>query len=317
MNPASRDTRPAQSLQDATLDHLRSVVDVPDVSGTRYELVEIIGRGGMGTVWRALDRLLEREVALKVLDEPDAELGREMGIRLVQEAKVLARLEHPGIVPVHDVGVFADGRTFTCMKLVRGQRLDEMLAANTPESERLSIFARIAESVAFAHAGGVLHLDLKPANVMVGEFGEVLVLDWGLARLQRAAESTPAFRAGTEGFMSPEQKRGDAHVDARSDVFALGRLLAELRIGGREIAAIVAKATAELPSGRYATVIELAADARRFQAGLEVRALPDSPWTKLARFHRKYRAAIWLVAAYAIMRIGFELFRSWRESGNS
>ena len=302
---------PLPRIADATLDHLRAVVDEPDVSGTRYELVEIIGRGGMGTVWRAHDRLLERDVALKVLAEPDLEFAREIGLRLVQEAKVLARLEHPGIVPVHDVGVLADGRAFTCMKLVRGRRLDELLSGNLTESERLAIFSRIAESVAFAHSCGVLHLDLKPGNVMVGEFGEVLVLDWGLAKIERATLPSKLIRAGTEGFMSPEQQRGESDADARSDVFALGRLLAELQVGGREIAAIVAKATSMLPSDRYTKVLELQADVRRFQAGEEVHALPDNVWTKLARFYRRYRAAIWLVAAYAIMRIGFELFRSW------
>ncbi len=312
-----RSKEPLPQLADLTLDHLRTVVDMPDVSGTRYELVEIVGRGGMGSVWRARDLLLERDVALKVLDEPDEHLARELGARLVQEAKVLARLEHPGIVPVHDVGVLADGRAFTCMKLVRGKRLDELLRTALSESERLAIFARIAESVAFAHSFGVLHLDLKPANVMVGEFGEVLVLDWGLARTLRATLPSVLIRAGTEGFMSPEQQRGEINVDARSDVFALGRLLAELHVDGREITAIVAKSTALLLAERYASVIELLADVHRFQAGLEVLALPDNAWTKLARSYRNYRAAIWLVATYAIMRIGFEIFRWWRENGNS
>ncbi|HUR29572.1 MAG TPA: serine/threonine-protein kinase [Planctomycetota bacterium] len=309
--------KPERPISDATLDHLRAVAERPDVSGTRYELVEVIGRGGTASVWRALDRLLERDVALKVLDEPDEALARELGARLVQEAKVLARLEHPGIVPVHDAGVLADGRVFTCMKWVRGERLDEVLARNPPESERLAIFSRLAESVAFAHASGVLHLDLKPSNVMVGPFGEVLVLDWGLAQLQRGVASSVRLRAGTEGFMSPEQQRGEANVDARSDVFALGRLLAELECGGRELAAIATKAAAEDPADRYASVLELLADVQRFQAGSPVSALPDDAWTKLARFSRKYRAAIWLVAAYAVMRVGFELFRFWLENKNS
>jgi serine/threonine protein kinase len=305
------------ALSDATLDHLRRVADRPDVSGTRYELVVVIGRGGTASVWRARDLLLERDVALKVLDEPDETLARELGARLLQEAKVLARLEHPGIVPVHDAGVLADGRAFTCMKWVRGNRLDEWLAANPPESERLALFSRVAESVAFAHAAGVLHLDLKPSNVMVGPFGEVLVLDWGLAQLQREAVSSVRLRAGTEGFMSPEQQRGEASLDTQSDVFALGRLLAELALGGRELAAVAAKASADDPAFRYASVQELLTDVQHFQNGMPVTALPDGAWTKLARFSRKYRAAIWLVAAYAIMRVGFELFRSWVENKNS
>jgi serine/threonine protein kinase len=315
------------SLGDRTLDHLRALVDAPDVEGTRYELIELVGRGGMGSVWRARDRLLERDVALKVLNlaEPEAAAAADpaqgprpaevRGARIVQEAQVLARLEHPGIVPVHDAGVLPDGRAFACMKFVRGKRLDELVSAGLSESERLSIFSRIAESVAFAHSRGVLHLDLKPANIMVGEFGEVLVLDWGLARLEHRPQK--GVRAGTLGFMAPEQERAAADLDARADVFALGRVLASLELGGREIAAIVARATRERREERYGSAMELHADVRAFLSNERVRALREGPAARLARFGRKYRAALWLVGAYALMRVGFELFRLWRESGNS
>jgi serine/threonine protein kinase len=304
-------------LADAALMHLRSVVDRPDVSGTRYELIEIVGSGGMGTVWRARDLLLERDVALKVLSEPDEQHAREFADRLMLEAKVLALLEHPCIVPVHDVGVLADGRAFACMKLVRGRRLDELLADDVAEAERLSIFARIGEAVAFAHSRGVLHLDLKPGNIMVGEFGEVLVLDWGLAQLERAQHGSLRVRGGTEGFMAPEQQDGAQAVDPRSDVFALGRILAQLGLAGRELQAIAAKAGAARSADRYATVAELLADLARLQAGEEVLALPGGLGLKLLRFYRKYRAAIWLVAAYALMRVAFELYRVWQDSKNS
>ncbi len=304
-------------LVDAAFDHLRNVVDRPDVEGTRYELIEVAGRGGMGTVWRARDLRLERDVALKVLSEPDEDIAREFAARLVAEAKVLARLEHPCIVPVHDCGVLNDGRAFACMKLVRGKRLDEILATGIPESERLLIFARIGEAVAFAHSRGVLHLDLKPSNVMVGEFGEVLVLDWGLARIECDARFAANVRAGTEGFMSPEQHRAESGIDARADIFALGRTFSLLGLLGREPAAIAAKASTDRAADRYPSVADLLADVARFQAGEEVSALPGGLLRKLARFQRKYRAAIWLVAAYALMRVAFELFRLWRESRNS
>src|SRR5205085_2428258 len=193
-------------------------------------------------------------VALKVIDVPDA--GIEA--RLRREAQVLARLEHPGIVPVHDVGSLPDGRAFYTMKWVQGDRLDRALARPLPLAERLRLFLRIAEAVAFAHARGVLHRDLKPANVMVGSFGEVLVLDWGLAKIltdaarsattgdpeetiveparteSGEASETTEFSAttahgtvmGTPGYMSPEQARGDnARLDERSDIFSLGALL--------------------------------------------------------------------------------------------
>jgi eukaryotic-like serine/threonine-protein kinase len=242
-------------LPDKTVDRLRQKVNQPDLSGTRYQLLERVARGGMGVVYAALDEVLGRRVALKVLDVLVAE--GDLAHRLSREARVLARLEHPGIVPVHDVGTLSDGRVFYAMKFVEGQRLDKHIEAVTSLPDRLRLFLRICDAVAFAHARGVLHRDLKPANVMVGAFGEVLVMDWGLAKILReqpggateedpeatilqapAASDDPAVAAnetqvtgqgtvlGTPGYMSPEQARGDvAHVDERSDIFSLGAVL--------------------------------------------------------------------------------------------
>ena len=242
-------------LSDKAVDRLRQNANVPDLSGTRYQLLEHVARGGMGVVYAALDETLDRRVALKVLDVPAA--NGDLARRLNREARVLARLEHPGIVPVHDVGTLADGRVFYTMKFVEGQRLDKHIEAVTSLPDRLRLFLRICDAVAFAHARGVLHRDLKPANVMVGAFGEVLVMDWGLAKILREqsaeapkedpeatilhapiasdgpADATQATQVtgqgtvlGTPGFMSPEQARGDvAHVDERSDIFSLGAVL--------------------------------------------------------------------------------------------
>ena len=245
-------------LSDKALQRLRSGAgtDAPDLQGTRYLLLELVARGGMGVVYAAEDTTLRRRVALKVLDTPDA--NGEMASRLVREAHVLARLEHPGIVPVHDVGTLADGRVFYTMKFVEGRRLDDFIGGVPSRPDRLRLFLRICDAVAFAHARGVLHRDLKPANIMVGPFGEVLVMDWGLAKILRDAKAEdvrlagseetvierarPAAREegatevtvitghgtvmGTPGYMSPEQARGDvAHLDARSDIFSLGALL--------------------------------------------------------------------------------------------
>ena len=212
-------------LSDTAVDHLRSVADRPDLGDTPYELGEAIARGGMGTVYRARDRRLDRDVALKVMNAPAPAAGEIERMR--EEARILARLEHPGIVPVHDLGTLPDGRLFYVMKLVRGRRLDDAIA-NAALPARLRTFERICDAVAFAHAQGVVHRDLKPENVMVGPFGEVLVLDWGVAKrldVLGGAERNGTV-LGTPGYMPPEQARGEmARIDERADVYALGAML--------------------------------------------------------------------------------------------
>jgi serine/threonine protein kinase len=242
-------------LADTALDRLRAAADMPDLTGTRYRLLEKLGQGGMGDVYRVEDPALGRQVALKVISVPDS--GGELATRLLREARVIAQLEHPGIVPVHDVGTLPDGRVFYTMKLVQGLRLDQYLAQPGTLAERLRIFERICQAVSFAHAHGVLHRDLKPQNIMVGPFGEVLVMDWGLSKFLRArnqpetaslspasvsetvprpnvASAGPQISAGTAhgtvlgtpGYMAPEQARGDTRgLDHRADVYSLGAIL--------------------------------------------------------------------------------------------
>jgi serine/threonine protein kinase len=245
-----------KSLSDKAIERLRAGAEEPDLAGTRYRLLERLARGGMGVVYAAEDETLERRVALKVLDVPGTD--GDLANRLMREARVLARLEHPGIVPVHDVGTLADGRVFYTMKFVEGQRVDKFIEGVESVQDRLRLFLRICEAVAFAHARGVLHRDLKPANIMVGPFGEVLVMDWGLAKILRGEQQSIDLAAdpeatilkkpqqpgdqsdstrssvitghgtvmGTPGYMSPEQARGEVEVlDARSDIFSLGALL--------------------------------------------------------------------------------------------
>src|SRR5215471_6476533 len=161
----------------------------------------------MGTVYHGRDRQLDRAVAIKVLAATKVDAADVA--RLQQEARILARLEHPGIVPVYDLGQLDDGRVFYVMKLVQGARLDQHVAER-PLTERLRLFARICEPVAFAHAHGVVHRDLKPENVMVGPFGEVLVMDFGVAQIspQSAVRDPQSAVVGTRGYMPPEQTRG-------------------------------------------------------------------------------------------------------------
>ena len=287
-------------LHDAAIARLRAIDDRPDFSGTRYELLETIGRGGMGIVFRGRDRELDRDVAIKVTawsTAADAE-------RLRAEARVLARLEHPGLVPVHDVGRLPDGRVFTVMMLVRGERLD-VRAAELPLRDRLRLFDRVCDTVAFAHARGLVHRDLKPANIMVGQHGEVLVLDWGLARPERAerVERVEGGGGGTEGYMAPEQ--ASSAVDARSDVYALGVILRGLAGGPRlprPLASIVARATAADPGDRYDGPASLAADVRHFVDGAAVGAHRESPLEWTARQARVYRTPLALILAYLAMR---------------
>jgi len=350
-------------LSDAVLAHLRHVTDWPEPEGTRYRIIERLASGGMGTIYLAEDLNLGREVAFKVLNDLDS--SPEASERMLREARIIARLEHPGIVPVHEVGRLADSRIFYVMKLVRGSRLDQYLAADRSLSERLGIFERICEAVAFAHAHGVIHRDLKPENVMVGPFGEVLVMDWGTARVLRepqASQGSPlpvltrppansrltlhGTVIGTPAYMAPEQVQGRVEeVDERSDVYALGAILAFLLAGRapgegtpsaltsgartplqhasgeretslrrpeasipRRLEAIYLKAMQAERSERYPSVKQLADDVASFRAGLAVSAYQEGLLERTARIAAKYRVALLLIVAYLVMRMALLLF---------
>ncbi|HUF35128.1 MAG TPA: serine/threonine-protein kinase [Gemmatimonadales bacterium] len=322
-------------LTDAALDHLASVTDRPLVPGGRYEILDRLGQGGMGTVYLARDRVLGREVALKALSAPWA---LDQGARLLQEARILAALEHPGIVPVHDLGTLADGRDFYTMRRVQGRRLDDARAADPPVSDLLRVFHRVCETVAYAHANGILHRDLKPQNIMLGPFGEVLLMDWGVAKLLRGApppsgarpgpgagpspgeaDTQPGTIVGTLGYMAPEQAAGEAaRVDQRTDVYGLGAVLHFLLEGrapaagtgprsGRSKApaalrSIAGTATASAPEDRYASVADLMADLSRYAEGQPVRAHPEGPLRRAGRVLANHRVAVSLVLAYVLVR---------------
>src|SRR5437763_1541658 len=199
----------------------------PAEAGDRYQLFGEIARGGMGAILRGRDVDLGRDVAVKVLLEKH--VGRpEVARRFLEEAQIGGQLQHPGVVPVYDVGKFGE-RPFFTMKLVKGQTLAQVLAELADHTHDrphlLSIALQVAQALAYAHAKRVIHRDLKPANIMVGAFGEVQVMDWGLAKVLGAAETDAAVHTlrsesgeaesqagsikGTLAYMAPEQARGE------------------------------------------------------------------------------------------------------------
>lgn len=320
-------------LNDSALERLREAAEAPDLEGTRYRLLDKLGQGGMGGVFRVEDRGLVREVALKVISVADRD--GVLASRLLQEARIIAKLEHPGIVPVHDAGTLPDGRPYYTMKLVQGKRLDEHVKDVDGLSDRLRILLRICDAVAFAHARGVLHRDLKPNNVMVGPFGEVLVMDWGLSKLvgtpPGGPQDTPQMEEssvtatsgegtahgavlGTPGYMAPEQTRGVDSLDQRADVYSLGAILQFLLADSKQplprpLAAIRRQAMAVDRTQRYASVPDLVADISHFLDGLAVSAYPEGPFARGWRWIARNRAWILLLLAYLVTRALLIFFR--------
>jgi predicted Ser/Thr protein kinase len=292
-------------ISDRAIDRLRDAASWPELDA-RYEVTGVAGYGGMGTVYIARDHVLDRDVAVKVLDVADQKGSR--AARLQREAHILAKLDHPGIVPVHDAGTLGDGRAFYVMKLVKGRRLDDLIRDRLPLANRLTVFVRILDAVAFAHAHGIVHRDLKPDNVMVGGFGEVYVMDWGVA--QDGGADAEAAVVGTPGFMAPEQAAaGD--VDPRADIYALGILLA--LVGGEDapppLRAIAQKARHADAAGRYQKVEDLAADLARFRNQDPVDAYQESALERAIRLYRRYELPILLIVAYIVMRFVLLMWR--------
>ena len=203
----------------------------------RYRLGKEIARGGMGKVNWATDELFNREVAVKFL-LASPKHAPDLAKRFRNEAQVTARLQHPGVPPVHDLGADDNGRPFLVMKLIQGHTLQKHLFDRKSPAEELPrwvhVFEQIARTVGFAHSKNIIHRDLKPLNIMLGVFGEVQVMDWGLAKELGTPEleqpqggpdalTGPGQVLGTLQYMPPEQARGEIeNVDARADVFSLG-----------------------------------------------------------------------------------------------
>lgn len=225
-----------------------------------FETLEKIGEGGMGTVYRILDKRLGREAALKLLIPSETADGDELSReRFLREAEVTARLDHPAIPPVYEAGMTSDGQLYMLMRLIRGGTLTEKIGGVHEKGagsirDLLEILVKVGEAVAYAHRQGVIHRDLKPSNIMVGGFGEVMVMDWGIAKdLRGQSQEDVILKSvlsndekslagltgeggilGTLGYMSPEQLDGKV-IDGTSDVFSLGLILIEALTGKRAI----------------------------------------------------------------------------------
>jgi eukaryotic-like serine/threonine-protein kinase len=305
-------------LSKDSLHRLQAAVEEPDLEGTRYRLIQQIGRGGMGSVYLVEDIELQRKVALKVMNltDPSGDIAK----RMWKEARIVAQLEHPGIVPIHDVGVLPDDRVFYAMKFVQGSRLDEYRSKGPTQAEVLRLFQKICEAVAFANAHGVIHRDLKPENIMVGPFGEVLVMDWGVAKVLQNSDSNAITHSaasrrsetdtqhgtiiGTQGYMSPEQARGETDsVDQRTDVYSLGAILSFLLPEtDKRLSAICKKAMAELPADRYPGAEQLAADIAHFSDQQPISAYRENVVERALRWIDRNRFVVYLVVTYLILR---------------
>jgi serine/threonine protein kinase len=320
-------------LTDYAVDRLRTAIRLPDLTNTRYTEPHFIGSGGMGTVWLAEDITLHRKVALKVLHFGDG--STDSGSRLMREARILAALEHPNIVPIHDAGSLADGSLYYAMKYVEGERLDEWLSTGVSQMERIHVWLRIADALAFAHSKGIIHRDLKPENIMIGHFNEVLVMDWGLGKILRNRDAADGDRdarwestiasthghshstghgtvLGTPGYMAPEQE-SDAAVDERTDIYGLAGILVAvlsvepLRLGPppihRVLRAICNRAMHPDPAQRYDSVRELTSEVANYLADLPVRAYRENAMERLIRLIKRHQTAVVLVASYLLMRL--------------
>lgn len=232
----------------------RMGVKLPVATDGRYLDLGEIGSGGMSHVHRAVDRSLQRQVAIKQIDS-DRVGGPESLYRFIEEARVTGRLDHPNIVPIHELALNNDGHFYFAMKLVEGDNLEDVLkqaGEDRLEADRLSellqIFLKVCDAMAFAHDRRVIHRDIKPSNIMVGSFGQVYIMDWGLSKVLSPPDDRPPEAAadedtlldldipgsvmGTPAYMAPEQVEGDHdRVDERTDVFALGATLYHIITG--------------------------------------------------------------------------------------
>ena len=268
----------------------------------RYALEGKLGRGGMGVVAEASDRQIGRRVAIKRLAGPPTP---QMVSRFVREARVQGRLDHPAVVPVYDLGIQSDGRPYFAMRKLAGVTLADVLhrqAAGDPEAiarypraRLLEAFVDVCLAIEYAHTREVIHRDLKPSNVMLGDFGEVYILDWGVATTPDGGPGDPG--AGTVGYMAPEVARNET-IDARTDVYALGKILTDILASPvaapvpAPLEVIRSRAAREDRATRYPSARELAeAVQRHLDADADAAARVDQAAEHTARAERALAAA--------------------------
>jgi WD40 repeat protein len=336
VKPGAQDPLPALPAVSACTETTNA--SAPFQSTERYQILGEHGRGGLGRVSRAHDRALGRDVAIKELISCEA----VSEARFIREVKITARLEHPGIVPVHEAGRWPDGTPYLAMKLVAGRPLRDLILERTTVDQRLCLLHHVigvADALAYAHGRNIIHRDLKPANVIVGDFGETVVIDWGLAKDLSACEESngggplrdhqdsdltaAGAVLGTPSYMAPEQERGE-RVDQRADVFAIGAMLWELcslkkvppldlrqrhrllrraRIDS-DLATIIDKALDPEPDRRYPDAGSLAADLKAFKSGARISARRYSLLAVLGHWMRRHRPLAASMAAAVALVVG-------------
>ena len=298
--------------------HLKNISGATEEFLGKYKKIGLLGKGGMGSVWRIQDPVLDRHLALKIIHSHQAQFVQERS-NFMREARINAQLQHPGIVPVHEFGELPNGTPYFTMREVKGRTFREVLKSvhkasthglwrSAPDGwnfrRLIAAFYSVCETIAYAHSKGVIHQDLKPSNIMIGEYGEVLVVDWGLAKQCPVKESDSADSTlaesnqqsstisahrlrvitGSPSYMAPEQAAGRADlIDERSDIYCLGSILYEILAGrtayqgSSAVDIIRTKCNEEPPSVRSEQVLKgnPNRDGSLLQSDDNSRSLPD------------------------------------------
>ncbi len=337
--PAQQDPSPLPHLSRPAIQAGDAPVRAPEAPpAERFQLQALLGRGATGEVYGLHDGNLERTIAIKVL-LPELAQDQDALAHLIEEARVTASLAHPNVLPVYDLDIDGQGRGYFSMKRIEGRSLGSAIAVSTPAARNpaitgsnaiASIFIGVAQALSYAHGRHIVHQDIKPDNIMLGDFGEVIVVDWGSA--VRLEPGISAELYGTPLYMSPEQARNDS-VDYRSDVYCIGASMlhalllrpptwsasvdefwARKRQGILDpvtsqerasvppaLLAIALKALAAQPQDRYQDAQALLRDLLAYQGGLAVSALQESLLVRLRRWHRRYGLRLWLVVLSTVL----------------